>query len=72
MGRSVDPVLMVVLHTVQHGVGHGRLPMDNLTCGQTEQCGHTRGYMSGRRVLQEKGKRLRKFRKGIEELFTGK
>lgn len=37
MGSSMGPVLMIVLHTVQHSVGRGGFPMNHLAFSQTAQ-----------------------------------
>lgn len=37
VGGGVGPVLVVVLHPVQHGVGGGGFPMHHLTCNQIQQ-----------------------------------
>ena len=34
VGGSVGPVLVVVLHPAEHGVGHGGLGVDHLTWGE--------------------------------------
>lgn len=41
VGSSMGPVLMIVLHAVQHSVGCGCFTVDHLTCGQTVQYGCT-------------------------------
>ena len=37
VGGGVGPVLMIVLHAVQHGVGYGGFTVDHLTWDQTAQ-----------------------------------
>lgn len=47
VGGGVGPVLMIVLHAVQHSVGCGRFTVDHLTCDQRVQHGTVHQNITG-------------------------
>ncbi len=51
MCGSMGPVLVIVLHAIQHSVGCGYFPVDHLTCDHTDQYKCTPDQVIARSVL---------------------